>query len=273
MKKILLSSLVLAITTLTHAQKSESPYVWDWTTDGIWTGAALATTTGGFILIQNKKGISEAELTTILADQENINAIDQWLVGNYSESANTLSDIPFFLSFATPGVLFFDDETNDHAGQILGLYLESLATTASLYTLSAGLINRSRPYVYSDEADMSRRLSSSGQRSFYSGHVAATATATFFVAKVYSDFNPDSPAIPFVWAGAAVLPAGVAYFRLEAGQHYLTDVLLGYGLGAVVGYYVPELHKRKDRNLSIVPVGGRSLTGDIYNGMALQLTF
>ncbi len=269
----MLTFLAVAVTYITFAQKSESPYVWDWTTDGIWTGTALAATTGGFILIQNKEGISEAELTAILADQENINALDKWVAGNYSESANKLSDIPFFLSFITPGVLFFDDETNDHTGQILGLYLESLATTASMYTLSAGLINRSRPYVYSDEADMSRRLSGSGQRSFYSGHVAATATATFFVAKVYNDFNPDSPALPYIWVGAAVLPAGVAYFRLEAGQHFLTDVMLGYGLGAAVGYFVPELHKRKNSKLSIAPASGTSFTGDIYNGMAFRLTF
>ncbi|MAP54841.1 phosphatase PAP2 family protein [Altibacter sp.] len=275
MKKItIFTSLLLCISQLTFAQKSDSPYEWDWTRDGIWTGVGLGASAGGLLLIQNKKDITEEELQEILANQDNINFLDEWAVGNDSEDANMISDIPFALSFATPFVLLFDDETNDHTGQILGLYLESLATTAGMYTITAGLVNRSRPYVYSEDVDLGRRLRNNGQRSFYSGHVAATATATFFAAKVFSDFNPDASGKAWVWTGAAVLPAAVGYFRLEAGQHFLTDVLLGYGLGAVTGYFVPELHKKKNENVTLYPSAGvNRMTGDAYKGMALRVTF
>ncbi|MFC7357289.1 phosphatase PAP2 family protein [Jejudonia soesokkakensis] len=275
MTKITTLALAIVFSIAMHAQKSQSPYEWDWTKDGIWTGAALGGTVGGFLLIQNKDDLTEAEFAAEIANQDNINFIDKWAVGNHSESANMVSDIPFFLSFAAPIGLLFDDETNDHTAQVLGLYLESMATTGAMYTITAGLVNRSRPYVYDDSGDttLRRRMSSNGQRSFYSGHVAATATATFFTAKVLTDFNPEMKGQALVWTGAAVIPAAVGYFRIQGGQHFLTDVLLGYGLGAVTGYLVPELHKTENTNVSLYPTGGINLVGDEYKAMAVRYTF
>ena len=131
-----------------------------------------------------------------------------------------------------------------------------MATTGAIYSITAGLVNKSRQYVYDENLNLNRRLNASEQRSFFSGHTAVTATATFFVAKVYQDFNPGSPGIPYVWAGAIVLPATVGALRIEAGQHFLTDVLLGYAIGAGIGYFVPELHKKKNQSLRLSPVSG-----------------
>lgn len=256
-------------------QQNGSPYEWNWLVDGIWTGTALAGSTLGLYFIQTKDDITEAELAKIMLEEEDIISIDRWAAGNHSETANKLSDIPFAFSFVTPFIMLFDDEVNNHTGQVLGLYLESLATTAALYSLTAGLVDKSRPYVYDDSGDTSldRRLKNNGQRSFYGGHIAASASATFFAAKIYSDFNPDSEGKIFVWTSAALIPASVAYLRVEAGQHFLTDVVIGYVLGATVGYFTPELHKRKNDNIDIYPSGGRTIMGDEYNGMAVKYTF
>lgn len=279
MKKILLLSIAFITLTL-NAQKAESPYEWDWTTDGIWTGTALAGSAGGFLLVQNKDGIDPAEFMRIQNDLQgeidNINFLDRWVAGKHDENASKISDIPFALSFAAPFAMLFDDEINDNTGIYLGMYLESLATTGAMYTLTAGLVNRSRPYVYDDSGDtgLDRRQSGNGQRSFFSGHVAATATATFFMAKVYTDVNPDSKGKIWVWSGAAVLPAAVGYYRMQAGQHFLTDVILGYAIGGGVGILVPELHKKKtESGLSFYPTGGRTYLGDDYTAMAVSLKF
>ncbi len=273
MRHTIVTTLLLLLFISSNAQKSQSPYEWDWVRDGIWTGVSLGASAGGLLLIQNKDDISEEKLAMEIANQDNINFLDRWAVGNDSENANMISDIPFAASFAAPIVLLFDDETNDHTGQIVGMYIESLATTAGMFSITAGLVNRSRPYVYSEDVPLDRRLRNNAQRSFYSGHVAATATATFFTAKVFSDFNPDANGKAWIWTGAAVLPAAVGYFRIEAGQHFLTDVLLGYGLGAVTGYFVPELHKTRNTSLDVYPSAGISFTGDEYRGMALRYTF
>ena len=262
-------------------ENSSSPYEWKWVRDGIWTGAGLGVSALGLSLIKQKEDLPEAERPKFLTEEslqkeiDKLPFLDRWVAGNHNENANSISDIPFAISFAAPFVLLFDDEINDHTGQYLGLYIESLATTAALYTITAGLVDRSRPYVYDNSGDTSndRRFKNNGQRSFYSGHVAATATATFFAAKAYSDFNPDASGKVFIWGGAAVLPAAVGVFRMEAGQHFLTDVLLGYVLGAGTGILVPELHKRKNENIDVYPSSGTSFNGDSYNGMAFRYTF
>ncbi|SRX55991.1 phosphatase PAP2 family protein [Aequorivita sp. CIP111184] len=265
----------------TKSDKSISPYEWKWVRDGIWTGAALGASAYGLLLIKNKEDFpSEKEINftdpQLLQDKiDNLPFLDKWVAGKHSESANSISDIPFALSFVAPFAFLFDDEINDHTGQYIGLYIESLATTAALYTITAGLVDRSRPYVYDNSGDTSndRRFKNNGQRAFYSGHVAATATATFFAAKAYTDFNPDANGKIFIWGGAAVLPAAVGVFRMEAGQHFLSDVLIGYVLGAGTGILVPELHKRKVDNLDVYPSSGTSFNGDSYNGMAFRYTF
>ncbi len=274
MKHHLIIILFALLSLSTFSQNNISPYEWNWTTDGIWTGAALAGSAGGLLLIQNKEDISMEELNRVLANRDNINFLDKWVAGNDSEDASTLSDIPFALSFVAPFALLFDDEANEHSGQLFGIYIESLATTASLYAITAGLVNRSRPYVYSDAIPDERRTRNNGQRSFYSGHVAATTTATFFTAKVFQDFNPDSKGVPYVWTGAAILPLTVGYLRMEAGQHFLTDVLLGYGLGAVVGYYTPELHKKgNEQKLSFGTFTDMTPKGERYQCVGLSFKF
>ncbi|RMA64483.1 phosphatase PAP2 family protein [Ulvibacter antarcticus] len=273
MKKLTLALAILLSYSSINAQSSVSPYEWDWVKDGIWLGASLGATAYGFTLIQNKDDLGTD--ASALPNKEDISGINRWAAGKHDEDASKLSDIPFALAFATPFIMLFDDEANDHTGKIAGMYIESLATTAGLFTIAAGLVDKSRPYVYdeSGDTDLGRRLKNNGQRSFYSGHVAATATATFFAVKVYSDFNPDSPATPYLWAGAAVLPATVGYLRIEAGQHFLTDVLIGYVLGSATGYFVPELHKTKGAKLDVYPSSGMSFTGENYSGMALRYTF
>ncbi len=264
-----------------NIEGSTSPYEWKWVRDGIWTGAALAGSAYGLYLIKEKENLPEAERAAFLDEQslqekiDKINFLDRWAAGKHNEKASKISDIPFAISFAAPFALLLDDEINDHTGQYIGMYIESLATTAALFTITAGLVDKSRPYVYDNSGDTGedRRFKNNGQRSFYSGHVAATATATFFAAKAYSDFNPDASGKAFVWVGAAVLPAAVGVFRMEAGQHFLTDVLVGYVLGAGTGILVPELHKRKNENIDIYPSSGTSFNGDNYNGMAFRYTF
>ncbi|HLT34005.1 MAG TPA: phosphatase PAP2 family protein [Aquaticitalea sp.] len=269
MKRLILIATVF-LYSFANAQ-STSPYEWKWVRDGIWTGAAFGTSAYGLILIQNKDDISEVAVNNL--DSDDINFIDRWAAGNSSESANNISDIPFAASFALPLGLLFDDEINDHSGQYIGMYLQSLSTTSAIYTITAGLVNRSRPYVYDENVNMDRRTSNNGQRSFYSGHVAAAATATFFAAKVYCDFNPDATGKGFIWAGAAAVPVAISYFRLQAGQHFLTDIVLGYALGAATGILIPEMHKIKNNSFDVQPVGGRNFRGENYTGLAFRYTF
>lgn len=93
-----------------------------------------------------------------------------------------------------------------------------------------------------------------GQRSFYGGHVATTAAATFFTAKVFHDFNPNSGLTPYLYTGASVLRVLMEYMRIQSGYHFLTDCVLSEIIGAATGIVVPQLHKKKAfKHISLTP--------------------
>lgn len=127
-------------------------------------------------------------------------------------------------------------------GQVAGLYVETMTATAAIFTLTVGTVYRYRPYLYGPEGG-GKRGGAIATNSFFGGHTAHVATATFFAAQVSHDFNPGSRAQPYVWGAAAAVPAAVAYFRIRAGKHFLTDNLVGYAVGATVGLVVPRLHR------------------------------
>ncbi|MBC7914730.1 MAG: phosphatase PAP2 family protein [Pyrinomonadaceae bacterium] len=249
--------------------RSSSPYTTSFKVDGPVIGAGLGLATLGLSMIQKKDALTVAEVNAL--SKKDVNGFDRFGAGYYSDKANKDSYLPFYGSFAMPVVALLNKNIGRKAGQVMVLYLETMAITGTMYTLSAGSVVRHRPLVYSTDAPMGKRQSKNSQRSFFAGHTAATAAATFFTAKVFSDFNPDSKARPYVWAAAAIVPASVGYMRLKAGQHFLSDNLLGYGLGAAAGILVPHLHKKKNgltENLSIQPLmDGR------YQGMVMNYRF
>ncbi|GAA0873145.1 hypothetical protein GCM10009117_22920 [Gangjinia marincola] len=245
---------------------TNSPYETDWVKDGIWTGVGIGVSAYGLYLNLQKDDFTEQELNNL--NKDDIAGIDRWVAGNSSESANSLSDIPFYASFAMPLVLLYDKNERSHAGQIAGLYVETMATTAVFYTMSSALIDRTRPLTYDTSLETDERADSKNKSSFLGGHVAATTAATMFAAKVYHDFNPNSKYRKWVWLTAGALPLAVGYLRMEAGKHFLTDNLAGYAVGIACGILVPELHRKKNADISLFP-----LIGNDYRAMALTYKF
>ena len=260
MKSIILFLAWFISCTQALAQ-TESPYKTSWKTDGLVIAGGVGLSALGLSLIKNKKDLTEAEVNALSKDD--VFLIDRFSAGDYHSGANDDSYIPFYGSFAVvPVIMLLNKNERNHAGQVMTLFVESMAITGAMFSITAGAVERSRPYVYNTDREMSHRMNSDSQRSFYAGHTAATATATFFAAKVFADFNPNSRARPYVWAAAAALPAVVGYMRLRAGRHFLTDNLLGYGLGAGVGILVPHLHKKTNNSgLSLQPYGGQGAQG------------
>ncbi|WP_029033247.1 phosphatase PAP2 family protein [Salinimicrobium terrae] len=252
--------------------KSSSPYEISWAVDGPYLGLSLGLNALGFKFIQDKEGLTVAEMNNLSKDD--VPKIDRFLAGNYSPEASTLSDYPFYGSFAVPVVMMLADKNmRSNAGQISILFVESMATTGAMYTITAGLIDRPRPLVYNTSVPEGERTESGAQRSFFAGHTAATASATFFAAKIYNDFYPDSAAKPYVWTAAAIVPGWVAYLRSKAGKHFLTDNIVGYAIGAASGILIPEFHKKKESNLVIAPTMGLDVQGNEYQGLSLQYSF
>ncbi len=250
------------------AQQAPSPYHTRFAVDGPVTLGLGAVSGLGLYLVQQKHGLSDPELAAL--SKSDVPKIDRFSAGYYSESAQTASDFLCYGSLiAVPGLLALNPAVRGRYGQVAALYVETLLATDAIFTMTVGTVARNRPYLYGTEGG-SGRSGRIATNSFFSGHAAHTATATFFAAKVFHDFNPGSPAEPFVWGAAAVIPAAVAYYRIEAGKHFLSDNLVGYAVGATVGILVPQLHKTSaGRGVSIMPMQGLNVNGYSYGGLLL----
>ncbi|WP_345111811.1 phosphatase PAP2 family protein [Hymenobacter algoricola] len=252
----------------TAQRATASPYHTRFAVDGpiiLGLGAINAT---GLYLVQQKSGLSEAESAAL--DRNDIPKFDRFAAGRYSDRAQLVSDITCYGSLVVaPGLLALNPGVRGKYGQVLGLYVETMAITAALFTMTVGTVYRYRPFLYGPEGG-TKRTSKISTNSFFAGHTGHTATATFFAAKVFHDFNPDSPAQPFVWGAAALVPAVVAYSRMEAGKHFLSDNIVGYAIGATAGIVVPQLHKSARRTgYSFTPIQGLNVNGHSYGGLLL----
>ncbi|WP_026899417.1 phosphatase PAP2 family protein [Daejeonella oryzae] len=256
---LLLSFVLLSLPGF--AQKKDSPYKTTLKIDGPAIAAGIGMSYLGLTLIQNIEPLTDAELAA--KSSSDVFFIDRHTAGDFSRRADKDSYIPFYGSFAAvPIAALLNKNQRSHMGQVMVLFVETMGLTGSLYTMTAGTIRRSRPLVYSTNVSDGSRKSKDAQRSFFAGHTAATASATFFAAKVFNDFNPDSKARPYVWAAGAAVPAVVGYLRYKAGKHFLTDNLLGYAIGAGAGILVPQLHKKSNkREIAVQPIGGVDFQG------------
>lgn len=197
-----------------------------------------------------------------LLDPQSINRFDRVATRFSSMQAKKGSDVFFFSSFAFPGIFLANKKTRSHAGTIALMYGETLFLTVGMTSLVKKSVRRKRPLVFNDNFGLEEKQEKNAQYAFFSGHASVVSSNSFFTAKVFSDFFPDSKWKPAVWGAAITIPAITGYLRVRAGKHYPSDVMTGYAVGALVGIAIPHFHKRikrkinKDVNFSMMPTGG-----------------
>lgn len=124
-------------------------------------------------------------------------------------------------------------------GQLL--YWSGIATLQGFQRAAKGLVGRERPLWHlAPEIAARRHEGSPGypREAFWSGHASAAFYGAAFLnlraravmrrelsSSAYGDWKWAPPAILFTWA------TWVGYSRIHAHQHYLTDVLVGAGMG------------------------------------------
>ncbi|TDN38241.1 phosphatase PAP2 family protein [Hymenobacter sp. UV11] len=266
---LLIASLSLAAAQPVVAQQTTSPYRTRFAVDGPVILGELAVSGFGLYRSMQRDGLSNTQLAAL--NKNDIPRFDRFSAGYFSQSAQTASDLICYPTLViAPGLLALNPAIRSHYGQTLALYVQTVLAADALFTTSIGNIPRYRPFIYGTEGG-DLRNGHIATNSFFAGHTAHTAAATFFAAKVFHDFNPDSPAQPYVWGAAAAVPAVVAYFRVEAGKHFLSDNIVGYAVGATMGVVVPQLHKMAGRRgISLVPLQGVNVNGYSYSGLLLS---
>ena len=212
---------------------------------------------------------------------EQISFLDINEVGSFDRSAlklspsnmyqaQSLSDWGRNITLLLPALLFIDKQIRDDWLDVSLLYMETQAVNLGVHLLAGPLFtNRVRPFVYYPEIPLENKMTYGSKDSWFSGHTSSTAAASFFMAKVYSDYHPELGNKKFwLFAAALVPPAFVGFNRYMALKHFPKDVVVGTAVGAAIGILIPHFHKitkQKVKNLTIVPFTGKQ------TGVALSL--
>ena len=233
------------------------------------TAAGSAWTLYAFSKIYDRDPSSVEKIESL--NTSSIPRFDRWAADVYSEKAADASDLFFYGSMPLPVLLILaDGKMRKDAGTLAFLYLEAMSITGVLYSGSSYLTSRYRPYAYNPEAPMDLRTAGGAKNSFFAGHVALVGTSTFFMAKLFSDYHPDSKAKWVPYTIASVATAATGYLRHRGGRHFPSDILIGTAVGPLVGILVPHFHKNKlfeGSGLTITPFTGR------VHGLSLVYNF
>ncbi len=228
-----------------------------------WVDFPLTTAIAGFTIynfsqIGKREGTSAEKIAGL--KKEDVDGFDRWAILPYNKSVDKASYIPFYAAVPYPVVFFaLDKKMRKDYLELSFLYLQAMTITGVLYTSGVHYFPRLRPLVYDAGSPMDVRQISNSRNSFFAGHVALVATSTFFMARVFADYHPESKLKWVLYGAAAVSTAATGYMRHKAGEHFPSDILVGTAVGTLSGLLVPKLHKSKlikNRKISLIPYTG-----------------
>jgi len=209
-------------------------------------------------------------------------SLDRGEVGDLNPGASTLSNWTRNASIAFPLALSL--ATSPGGARTSGLARtavvqgEAMLISGGLITLGKKLLGRARPYAYVPALARPDGFSYdvTQERTFVSMPSGHSSTAWTGAALGLTEYMLNRPVAPW-WERAAVGFAGGALagatsaLRVEAGQHFPSDVLAGAGIGIAVGVTVPLLH-RGDRRIpsakSWLQMTGGVLVGSFLGTLA-----
>lgn len=240
-----------------------SPYSLDLAKELAIFGAGGAMLGVSLILKNNMDPLTEEEV--VLLDPMDVPAFDRGAITAKKEMP--AADLLLFGSVFLPLTFFAYEETKKDMGTLAVLAGEVFVFQLGLNYIVKILAQRVRPYCYDENTPLSDKTTVNAKLSFYSGHTSTAAAMSFFVAKVFSDYlsNPNTKFV--IWTSAVVYTALTGLLRVDSGSHFQTDILIGYVTGALIGYFIPVLHKSKLKdNLAI-----QSIVSD--NHVAIRLSY
>ncbi len=249
LKYILLIFFLVAL--LPFNGKAQKTYSLDKNKDLFLSGIGIGLNVLGYSL--NVEGATLEGLSRL--NENNLWSLDRSAIRNNSQKAQTLSDVILYSSISIPLIIYADVKCRSE-GLTIGLMgLETFLLTNGITTITKVAVERYRPFTYNPDIPIDVKLGSGSTLSFFSGHTSVTTSLSFFAAKVLTDLRPGSKNNWLIWTFGATTPALIGYLRFEAGKHFLTDVIAGYALGAIIGYAVPAVHLNKNINLGISLAG------------------
>ena len=160
--------------------------------------------------------------------------------GRISSHASSISNATLIGALTLPMIAHISLGT-DGAGDSMLTYAEVLSSTILFNTAVKRLARRARPYTFNEEV-LARRRGEDNFLSFYSGHSAASFAAATTAGMTFAMRTEVIETRALVWAAGLSLASATAVFRVRAGSHYPTDVLIGALAGILVGGFFPLIN-------------------------------
>ena len=237
--------------------KAESVFALDLRTDIALSALALGVF-GSSLFIETPPGQIPDSL-----NRSDVNPFDRFFMFTrlnapirYASSA-TMVGMAAFLP-AIPILYSFDTHFNMNTILTYGvMYSQATLLAYGTRILLRNNLTRFRPYDH----DGSLLEPNARHDSFPSGHTTVAFMSASFFSTAFSLEHPNSvwrlPAI----IGSHALAAGVGAMRVVSGMHFVTDVIAGAGLGSLVGWLMPHLHRwTQNSNFEIIAGNGLLLS-------------
>lgn len=183
--------------------------------------------------------LSEQELVSL--STENIPWFDRWVPKKTDQKLKNFSDYTD-LAVISGTILILADKDWFVNLLIMGELIQAQSAVGKWFKTISG---RNRPYTYADGIDQRKK---SNQHSFYSLHSSSAFAAARLAQYYYQEKGGDSIVIPALLYSTA-LTTGI--LRIAAGQHFLSDVIVGAFMGIVISNTVIKMHKVKTLNLDL----------------------
>ena len=207
-------------------------------------------------------------------------SVDRDIVGNHSRGADLAGDwtrdaslvFPLSLAFATAQ----EGERWHGFGRSSLVYAETILLSQGLTWLGKSALGRARPFTYlsADARPDNLSYDVAKERAFASmpsGHSSSAWAGAALGMTTHLLQRPQAGWIERAGVGflGGTLAGATAALRVEAGQHFPSDVIAGAGIGVLTGVAVPMLH-RGDRQLqtnAVLQMVGGGLAGTFLGVM------
>ena len=198
------------------------------------------------------RGEVAAPACGLSCNPDSVNPIDRMAIGRRVPGAGLTSDILYGAAVVLPVAFDLIDVVATRPGdRFTGFWKDMvvLAQVAAVDNLLNSMVKyavrRPRPFAYDLSLDPAERTSASAGLSFYSGHASTSFALATAYSTLFSMRHPRSRLRIPVWIGMHLLAATIAVLRVESGNHFWTDIVVGGAVGSGVGLMVTHLHRRR----------------------------
>lgn len=180
--------------------------------------------------------------------RDDLFVLDRITYRTYDYCAERTSHYSMIATLAIPALLAFEVKKNKPLAVMAVMGVESyLSTYLTINTLKL-MCRRPRPEVYSGNYNPVDYRGIESLNSFPSGHTALAFTAAGFVHGYYSTISDKTLFSKILLISTYTAAVTSGFLRYYSGVHHFTDVLAGAAIGWSIGYLVPKIHMKGQKN-------------------------